>query len=114
MVTWTIYRAWNNHRLSSEHNRSPLQLFVGCSIGNPLFDEDIADLQMYRIDDSISVDEDVDESITIPSMDIGETFVKGISDYLQTLTPDSCTKYISHLKKVIPKVVSLLGAASGY
>ena len=43
-----------------------------------------------------------------------ETLVKGISDYWQTLTPDSCTKYISHLKKVIPKVVSVMGAASGY
>ena len=63
--------AWNNHPLSSEHNRSPLQLYVGGSIGNPLFDEDIADLQMYGVDDSISVDEDVDESITIPSIDIG-------------------------------------------
>ena len=91
-----------------------MQLFVGGSIGNPLFDEDIADLQMYGVDDSISVDEDVDESITIPSIDIGETFVKGISDYWQTLTPDSCTKYISHLKEVIPKVVSVMGAASGY
>ena len=97
--------------MSSEHNRSPLQLFVGGSIGNPLFDEDIADLQMYRVDDSISVDEDVDESITIPSMDIGETFVKGISDYLQTLTPDSCTKYISHLKKVTSKVVLVNGCS---
>ena len=38
----------------------------------------------------------------------------GIEQFWLTLTPEVCAKYISHLKKVIPKIISVEGAASGY
>ena len=38
----------------------------------------------------------------------------GIEQFWFTLTPQVCQKYISHLHKVIPKVVSVEGSPSGY
>jgi len=38
----------------------------------------------------------------------------GIKQFWLTLTPVVCQKYISHLKKVIPKIVSVEGGPSGY
>ena len=38
----------------------------------------------------------------------------GIEQFWLTLTSEVCAKYISHLKKVIPKIVSVGGAPSGY
>ena len=38
----------------------------------------------------------------------------GIKAFLATLTPETCKKYISHLKKVIPKVIKVAGGPSGY
>ena len=38
----------------------------------------------------------------------------GIEQFWLTLTPEVCRKHISHLKKVIPKIVSVGGASSGY
>ena len=38
----------------------------------------------------------------------------GIKAFLSTLTPDKCSKYIDHLKKVIPKVIEVQGGPSGY
>ena len=38
----------------------------------------------------------------------------GIEQFWLTLTPQVCGKYIGHLKKVIPKIISVGGAPSGY
>ena len=38
----------------------------------------------------------------------------GIQLFWNTLTPEVCQKYISHLKKVVPKVIEVNGEASGY
>ena len=38
----------------------------------------------------------------------------GIKAFWSTLTPEKCSKYIGHLKKVIPKVVEVQGGPSGY
>ena len=38
----------------------------------------------------------------------------GIEKFWLTLTPQICRKYIGHLKKVIPKIVEVKGAHSGY
>ena len=38
----------------------------------------------------------------------------GIKKFWMSMTPDVCRKYIGHLDKVIPKVVEVDGAASGY
>ena len=43
-----------------------------------------------------------------------EQLKAGIEQFWLTLTPEVCAKYISHLKKVIPKIVSVEGAPSGY
>lgn len=39
---------------------------------------------------------------------------EGIQQFWATLTPDICTRYIMHLKKVIPKVIEQKGGPSGY
>lgn len=38
----------------------------------------------------------------------------GIKQFWKTLTPQVCTKYIDHLLKVVPKVIEVNGAPSGY
>jgi len=38
----------------------------------------------------------------------------GIEKFWHSLTPEVCQKYISHLRKVIPKVIEVQGAPSGY
>ena len=43
-----------------------------------------------------------------------EELTAGIEQFWLTLTPEVCAKYISHLKKVIPKTASVGGAPSGY
>ena len=43
-----------------------------------------------------------------------EQLKAGIEQFWLTLTPEVCAKYISYLKKVIPKIVSIEGAPSGY
>ena len=44
-----------------------------------------------------------------------QTLLSGITEFWKTLTPEICTKYISHIqKKVIPKVIEVNGEASGY
>ena len=43
-----------------------------------------------------------------------EELKAGIEQFWLTLTPQVCTKYISHLKKVIPKIISVGGSPSGY
>ena len=43
-----------------------------------------------------------------------EELVTGIKDFWKTVTPHMCNKYIDHLFKVVPAVISRRGAASGY
>ena len=43
-----------------------------------------------------------------------EELVDGIKQFWETVTVDKCTKYIRHIRKVIPKVIELKGAATGY
>ena len=38
----------------------------------------------------------------------------GIQAFWKTVDVDKCTKYIHHLRKVIPQVVELKGAATGF
>ena len=66
----TFMESWNNHPLSTESNRTPLQLYVGGSIGNPLFENEI-DINSYGVDSSDESCEDVDEQVTVPAIDIG-------------------------------------------
>ena len=39
---------------------------------------------------------------------------EGIKQFWHTLTPEVCRKYISHVKKVIPKIIQEEGGPSGY
>ena len=43
-----------------------------------------------------------------------DTLKSGILEFWKSMTPDICGKYISHLYKVMPKVVELEGGASGF
>ena len=43
-----------------------------------------------------------------------EKLKAGIEQFWLTLTPQVCVRYIRHLKKVIPKIVTVDGAPSGY
>ena len=43
-----------------------------------------------------------------------DQLVYGIHQFWKTVDYIKCRKYIIHLKKVIPKVIELQGAASGY
>ena len=43
-----------------------------------------------------------------------EELKDGIKQFWASLTPEICTRYISHLNKVIPKVVEKEGDPSGY
>ena len=40
--------------------------------------------------------------------------IAGIKKFWSTVTPEKCTKYIRHLRKVVPKVLEVNGAATGY
>lgn len=40
--------------------------------------------------------------------------IEGIRDFWGTVDQAKCDKYIGHLRKVIPKVIELEGAATGY
>lgn len=43
-----------------------------------------------------------------------DELVRGISDFWGTVDVVKCRKYIGHLKRVLPKVIELNGAATGY
>ena len=44
-----------------------------------------------------------------------EELMAGLEKFWEErMTPDKCAKYISHLRKVIPKVIEREGRASGY
>lgn len=40
--------------------------------------------------------------------------IVGIQSYWGTVTPTKCVYYITHLRKVIPKIIELEGASTGY
>ena len=43
-----------------------------------------------------------------------EELVEGIKEFWESVDISKCQKYIGHLRKVIPKVIELKGAATGY
>jgi len=43
-----------------------------------------------------------------------DELVQGIQEFWNTVTPEKCQRYIAHLHKVIPKVIEVNGAPSGY
>ena len=43
-----------------------------------------------------------------------QQLIDGIKPFWETITVTKCNKYINHLKKVLPKVIKLNGAATGY
>ena len=43
-----------------------------------------------------------------------DELIDGIKDFWKTVTPAKCTKYIRHLRKVIPKIIENGGEATGY
>ena len=43
-----------------------------------------------------------------------QELITGIEQFWETVTGEKCRKYIRHLQKVIPKVIELNGAATGY
>ena len=43
-----------------------------------------------------------------------EELICGIQRFWATVDAAKCTKYIRHLRKVIPKVIELGGEATGY
>ena len=40
--------------------------------------------------------------------------IHGIGRFWKTVSVEKCNKYINHLKKVVPRVIELEGAATGY
>ena len=43
-----------------------------------------------------------------------DELINGIKQFWETVSIAKCQKYIGHLKKVIPKVIEVNGAATGY
>ena len=43
-----------------------------------------------------------------------QELIDGIVRFLETVTVEKCNRYINHLNKVIPRVIVLEGAATGY
>ena len=43
-----------------------------------------------------------------------QELIDGIVKFWETVTVEKCNKYINHLKKVVPRVIKLEGAATGY
>ena len=43
-----------------------------------------------------------------------QELIDGIVSFWETVTVEKCCKYINHLNKVIPRVIELEGAATGY
>ncbi len=68
----SFQEAWNNHPLSTERNRTPLQLYALYSIGNSLFEEDNIDLNTYGMesDSNDELDEGDYDCIVVPIIDI--------------------------------------------
>ena len=45
---------------------------------------------------------------------VKEELIQGILMFWRSVNQRKCNKYIDHLKKVVPKVIELQGAATGY
>ena len=45
---------------------------------------------------------------------VKEELIQGILMFWRSVNQRTCNKYIDHLKKVVPKVIELQGAATGY
>ena len=45
---------------------------------------------------------------------VKQELIDGIQEFWATVDIDKCTRYIWHLRKVIPRVIELDGAATGY
>ena len=45
---------------------------------------------------------------------IRQELIDGITRLWATVTAEKCTKYIHHLRKVLPKVIDLDGTATGF
>lgn len=43
-----------------------------------------------------------------------DELINGIKQFWTTVSVEKCQKYIGHLRKVIPKVIEVDGAAAGY
>ncbi len=43
-----------------------------------------------------------------------DELINGIREFWKTVDKQKCTKYIRHLRKVIPKIIELNGCATGY
>lgn len=43
-----------------------------------------------------------------------EELFQGIKTFWATVTPEKCSRYVDHLKKVIPRVLEVNSAATGY
>ena len=43
-----------------------------------------------------------------------EDLISGIKQFWETVDGEKCRKYIRHLQKVVPKVIELEGAPTGY
>ena len=43
-----------------------------------------------------------------------QELIDGISGFWATVDVDKCRKYIGHLSKVLPKIIEVNGAATGY
>ena len=43
-----------------------------------------------------------------------QELIDGIVQFWETVCVEKCNKYINHLKKVVPRVIELQGAATGY
>ena len=60
--------AWNNHRLSTENNLTPIQLYTVYSVGSELFNEqDVTNLEGDSGDVQSDVDVVEEESVVVPT-----------------------------------------------
>ena len=99
--------AWNCHPLSTEHNRSPMQLYTSGAIGNDMFDENLQ-LEMYGVDpqtpnavgDSAADDDDDEATVTItyttiPLSETGLEYLRSNINPLQNCSDRGQQLYIS-------------------
>lgn len=45
---------------------------------------------------------------------IKQQLIDGIHEFWRTVDVSKCTKYIRHLRRVLPRVIELQGAATGF
>ena len=43
-----------------------------------------------------------------------QELITGIESFWETVAKEKCIKYIRHLRKVVPKIIDVNGAATGY